>query len=610
MHKNTDFITDQIEYDRLKKLLWLVGFLFIAFFIVIKSFFSTATSNKELISFGAKKVNLAIRGSIVSEEGFALCYSSKKYKATINLYSIDPQKMNMFIKLFSIYSNIPTFKILQSIQKAKNENKKWVNIATNLDEHQAAAIRRLSVRLQIYKVFIPIKYKNNDIIYAISISENKEYRFYPYGDLLQPVLGYIQTKNHKQKGIKGLEYVYDKQLGNKTDGFYTGHRDIHSYIIFDSFSKKTPRIDGKNIQTSINIFLQKKLEDLLDVYKDKFKAVEIIASVVRSKDGQIVAIASSNRADVNNIQPDDISKLNLNFVESVFEPGSVIKPVMAAIALENGVSTDDAFNAYNRGAKNRWGRYPTGKIKIGKYIIRDSHQFDKHTLSFEDVIVYSSNIGALQIANKVSAKELYDGFKKFGFLQKTNKDMAYERTGILPLVKNMQISKGNSKLNIYKATLSYGYGVSVNFMQLLKAFNVFNNDGVMSNVSIVKYYKPKTRVIDSKTNKIIHKILHQVVVRGTGKNANKIGLEIGGKTGTAKISANGGYGEKYNSSFFGFANDELNKYTIGVSVFGIEKENTHKYYYASQSAAIVFGDIIEQMLYLGMLRRNLLNDKE
>jgi len=609
MHKNTDFITEQAQLDRLKKVIWIVATLVIAFFIVIKSFFNTATSNKKLISFKVKRVNLAIRGSIISEEGFALCYSNKKYKATINIDSIDPQKINLFIKLFSIYSNVFAYDLLQTIQRAKDENKKWVNIATNLNEHQAAAIRRLSVKLQRYKVFIPIRHQNNEIIYAISISENKEDRFYPYGDLLQPVLGYIQTKNNKQKGIKGLEYVYDKQLGNKTDGFYSGDKDIHSYAIFNTNSKRHPRIDGANIQTSINIFLQKRIEDLLDVYKEEFGAVEILASVVRPKDGQIIAIASSNRADVNNIKADDISKLNLNFVESVFEPGSVIKPFIAAIALKNGMKVDDTFDAHNKGAMNSYGHYPAGKIKIGKYTIKDSHKLDRHTLSFEDVVVYSSNIGALQIANKIPAQKLYDGLVKFGFSQKTNKDMAYEHVGALASVKNMRIGESSGRLNIYKATLSYGYGMNVNFMQLLKAFNVINNDGVMSNLSIVKYDKTKTRVIDNQTNKIVHDILHQVVIRGTGKNADKIGLEIGGKTGTARISANGGYGAKYNSSFFGFANDEQNKYTIGVSVFGIPKENTHKYYYASQSAAVVFGDIVEQMLSLGMLRRNLLQDE-
>ena len=166
------------------------------------------------------------------------------------------------------------------------------------------------------------------------------------------------------------------------------------------------------------------------------------------------------------------------------------------------------------------------------------------------------------------------------------------------------------KSEIYKATTSYGYGIETTFMQLLKAYNLFNNKGKDITPKIVDYYedaqgmkystteKTDTNIIPLHVAKQMKEILIKTVNEGTGKGTIIKGLEIGGKTGTAKIAQKGRYSNLYNSSFFGFANDTKNKYTIGVLV---RKPSNH-YYYASLSAVPVFKGIVEVLVQENFLQ--------
>ena len=170
-----------------------------------------------------------------------------------------------------------------------------------------------------------------------------------------------------------------------------------------------------------------------------------------------------------------------------------------------------------------------------------------------------------------------------------------------------------TKLNssTYKATVSYGYGLQATFIQLLKAYNVFNNKGVMVTPKVVdSLYKdgkffvvndPKpVEAISQEAAERMKRILIKTVEIGTGKRAKVEGLEIGGKTGTAHIATTGGYANTYNGSFFGFVNDSQgNSYTIGV----LAREPKKPYYYfGAQSALPTFRAAVELMVEEGFLK--------
>lgn len=156
--------------------------------------------------------------------------------------------------------------------------------------------------------------------------------------------------------------------------------------------------------------------------------------------------------------------------------------------------------------------------------------------------------------------------------------------------------------------------MTATFIQLLKAYSIFNNDGQMITPRIVNYlthdgnkYKPyedkPEKIVSKETADSMKKMLIKTVTDGTGKSAKIDGLEIGGKTGTAQIARGGKYLKKYISSFFGFVNDDKgNSYTIGVTVINPISTGTHwYYYYASWSAVPVFKEIVQNLVKLNYL---------
>ena len=315
-----------------------------------------------------------------------------------------------------------------------------------------------------------------------------------------------------------------------------------------------------------------------------------MVGIMNSETGEFVTLASSNRFNPDLIEKKDYGALNISAIEYIYEPGSVMKPITLALLLRaNKVNPYDIVNAYG------------GSYKLGTKVIKDDHKADKYTV--EDIIVYSSNIGTAQIAQKLDAIEFYQGLKDFGFSVRTGVDLPFEHPGIIPA-----LNRFNSP--IYKATVGYGYGMNATFMQLIKAYNVFNNNGRVLTPRLVKKLVspsgqelfpekiPDPQVITPAIAKRIQKILIKVVQQGTGTKAKMEGLEIGGKTGTAHIAEDGEYVRSYNGSFFGFANDKKNKYTIGVVVREAKKKQA---YFAAQSAVPVFKEVVEKLVENGYL---------
>jgi cell division protein FtsI (penicillin-binding protein 3) len=244
-----------------------------------------------------------------------------------------------------------------------------------------------------------------------------------------------------------------------------------------------------------------------------------------------------------------------------------------------------------------------GRYKLGKKIITDEHKFDR--LTAEEVIVHSSNIGISQLAQKLSGYEFNEGLQMFGFSKRSTPDLIYERTGSVPSAQRLDTE-------IYRATCSYGYGMKANLMQLVRAYTTFNNNGKISTPKIVNNFvdeynreipiadEEQIQIIKSSTAQRVKEILIKTVNEGTGTKARTPGLEVGGKTGTAHIVEDGEYVRKYNTAFMGFANDENNKYTIGVIVIQPKVSQ-----FASQTSVPVFKAAVDIMIEDGYLKPNI-----
>ena len=568
------------------KIAFIFFIVFIMFLILMGAFLNIATSDKKLPNLTKTEKDIALRGSILSKNGFTISASKKLYSAEIDTRNIDPDKFELFVKLFSIFSKMDPHDVREKLKS----NFGFVKLTYELDSKSARYVKQLRSELARFRVLR--RYINpltgNSFLHALSITESGEYREFPLDKTLSPVVGFMQKNEMKNyttlKGKYGLEKYYEKALSGRQSTRISGRRDVNHNIILDKNSEVKTRIDGYDIITSISLKLQKDIERVVDNHRARTSAKEIIASVMDSQNGEILAIASSRRYDPSHIT--DIASTSISATRYVFEPGSVLKPITFALLLqEKKIHPLDIIDTEN------------GRFKLGSKIITDEHAYDY--LSAENVIVHSSNVGMAKISQKLDEIDFFQGLREFGFSRKSGIDISDELGGSIPNIHQL-------KHSTYKATTSYGYGLKANFFQLLCAFNVFNNNGIWIKPSIGSYYldtNGKKQKIEYKKGKnilkpdiayVMNHILRKTVNEGTGKGAQLDGLKIGGKTGTAHISIKGVYEDVYNSSFFGFANDKKSKYTIGVTV--IEPAIENSLYFASQSAVPVFKDIVDVMV--------------
>ncbi|QOY54962.1 penicillin-binding protein 2 [Candidatus Sulfurimonas marisnigri] len=579
-----------INQNKSKKILLLYVLIALGFLIFLSVMLLTTLKFRDLPSLYTKESSKAVRGSIISADGFHIASTKKLYKAIVNTYYIDPLKKDLFIELFSIYSGIDS----QEITKKLNKKRGVVVLSYNIEQKQAQYLKRLAYELRRLKVFIERKSPTTGrtTLHGLSIIESGESREYSYGDLLTPIIGYphkIEEEGYTYvKGVKGLERRFEDDLQAKQDEQSQGPRDVNSYIILNKKSFSKANINGLDIKLSIPISLQIRVERMLDKMKVELAAKHIMLGIMNSANGEVITLASSNRFLPKAIKKSDYPSLNSGMIEYSFEPGSVIKTITFALLLDKGlINPYDLVNGHN------------GRFKIGNKVITDEHKFD--WLSAENTIVHSSNIGIAQLAQKLSGAEFHEGLKTFGFSKKSTPDLIYEKAGSIPSA---------IKLNneIYKATCSYGYGMKANLMQLLRAYSAFNNNGRMITpkivTSFIDSYERETKSIDeeqiqvikSSTAHRVKKVLIKTVNEGTGKKAKTEGLVIGGKTGTSHIVEKGRYVRKYNTAFIGFVNDKEQKYTIGVVVVQPKKSQ-----FAAQTSVPVFKKAVEIMIEEGYL---------
>ena len=308
------------------------------------------------------------------------------------------------------------------------------------------------------------------------------------------------------------------------------------------------------------------IHDLLVKQKTLLQADGIIAVVMESKTGKIVSMESANRLIPNTKYNEE------NAIEYSHEQGGVMKPIIFSLLLDKGlVFPNELIDCHD------------GNYTLGAKTIIDENKFK--ILTAEDVIVYSSNIGMVQIVQRISGKEYEEGLDKFGFGRFSGIDIQGEKSGSIPTSTQLDFY-------LYKAIVSYGYGVNANLLQMVKAFNAFNNNGRMVTPKLHESNKiQSSQVISPSAAQRMKQILIKTVNEGTGAIAKTQGLEIGGKTGSAFITKDEKYIDNYNTNFIGFANDDKNSYTIGITVI-----NPQSSYSSSSTAGGVFKAIVEAMV--------------
>lgn len=576
-------------------IVFILSPLILGIFLITANYWSKTARNLPKLESSEK--NTALRGKIITADGYDVASSQKLYKSMIDTRSIDKNKLDMFVRLYCIYTGDNEQRIKNTIKKSDGA----VVLSYKIDAKTAVRLKELNRKLNQRKVFVSFQTKdgNSNPPIAMSIIESGERREFLVKNSLTPVLGYIKKIEvdniTKVAGVKGIEKFYDYYLSPVKDQFIKGPRDLGNNIILEKSTQKAKRIDGYNAHLNIPLKLQKQVEKLLSQKSLEYDTKEIVVGIIESKTGKVLTLATTSRYNPENITRQDYKNLNLTATEYAYEAGSVMKPIVFSIIYNEGkVKLNEKIYTYN------------GSYKLGQRTIKDTHP--EKLMSPEDIIAFSSNIGMIMLSSRLNGQEFHNGLINFGLSQKTEIDLPYEQSGNIPGINEL-----NNK--VYKATTSYGYGLQTTFIQLLNAYTVFNNDGYIENPRIVnelenegKIYKlnenEKKEVIKKETANIVRDILIQTVQKGTGRKAKTEGLIVGGKTGTARIASRGGYSSLYNSSFFGFANDKNRSYTIGVLV----REPKKGSYYAAQNALPIFKNLINILVDDGYLTPSI--DKE
>jgi len=410
-------------------------------------------------------------------------------------------------------------------------------------------------------------------------------RTYLEGDLAAHVLGFV---NFEGKGKYGIEGFYDEELHGYA-GTVEGEQDRKGRII--SVDSKNSAQDGDSLVLTIDHNVQFVAEQKLRGAIEEFQAVSGQVIIVDVKTGGIVALAGSpsfNPNTFNEVKPEDQKNFLDPVIGSIYEPGSIFKPLIVAAGLDAGKITPETEGDFG------------SSVRVGDYEIHTAEDKAFGHENVTEILEHSDNVAMVWLAEQTGSDVLYDYLQKFGFGTKMGIDVDGETTGKLLDKKLWR--------DIQRATISFGQGISVTPLQMVMAYQAIGNNGKLMKPHIVdaviktdgtkKEIDISTKfirdVIKPETAEQVRKMLISVVDYGHGKRAAVPGYKIGGKTGTAQIPKSDGKGyeeDAHVGSFAGLVPADNPRFAMLVK---LDRPSTVKF--AESSAAPTFGAIASFLL--------------
>lgn len=398
-------------------------------------------------------------------------------------------------------------------------------------------------------------------------------REYPQGPVTSHIVGFTGMDSN---GMEGLEKQYDKILDG-ADGFKVLRRNrIGEYIDDLVSSEGLPAQNGQDIHLTIDGRVQYIAKTALEKAMQTHEAESGGAVVIDSTNGEILAMVSMPTYDPNNNKDRKGDALRNRVITDTFEPGSIIKPLVAALALDAGAITETT-------------KFPTGN---GVWFYQGARITDvsnhNGTLDVAGILRRSSNIGMAMISERLRAQQMWTVFNALGLGQTPNIGFPGAATGRVRPWKNWRL--------IEKATMAYGYGLSVSLLQIAQAYTALARDGDMISLSLVKNNNRPTS-IQVYSPKIAHEV-RAMLEGASGAEGSKIqakvnGYRIGGKSGTARGLVNGQYSkDAYRGSFVAIAPISNPRIVVAVTLNKPQKAG----YYGSVVSGPVVAEIIEKTL--------------
>ncbi len=403
-------------------------------------------------------------------------------------------------------------------------------------------------------------------------SQREFRRFYPQGEALAHVLGFT---NIDDRGQEGVELAFDDWLRGKP-GAKKVIRDRRGRIV-ENVDLVRAAEPGRDLTLSIDRRIQYLTYRELKRALLETGASSASAVVLDIHTGEVLAMANLPSYNPNAVDGSHRDAHRNRAVTDVVEPGSTMKPITIAAALNAGVVTKDTLVNTNPG----W-------MPNGRYRTTDTHNHG--VLTVTGVITKSSNVGAAKLANMLPDKAFYDFIRRFGYGQSPHSGFPGESSGVL--------SPPDTWDGTHKQTMAYGYALSVTPLQIAEAYAIFANNGKRVAPTFVKGQRnEQEQVIKPALAREMMKMMQTVTEPGgTATTAAILGYHVAGKTGTARMASGGGYSRKYISVFAGVVPVENPRFSMVVVVNA--PDPSRRGYYGGSVAGPVFHNVMQGALRL------------
>jgi len=502
----------------------------------------------------------APRGQIRSADGYVLATSVDRLAV-----QIDTGKLT-FPEIF-----VPAAAPLlgcsaEDLRRRIERGPRWAWLAQEVDRETAEAIRSLAP----------------DAIVMVPDAE----RIYPMGALAAPVVGFVGREELVTVGRYGLEQSYDDTLTGEPQEFLAVSDAVSRRLRLERIPDQNGRA-GFDLDLTLNARLQAACELELGKVLETQRAKSVSAVVLEARTGSILALVSLPSYEPHRAGDFPDSNWRLRPVQDAYEPGSTVKPMVAAAALAGGVvRPGERFDCRFKGARVA-GRWMRDHVTPGLYTI-------------DQVVVQSANAGMIEIAQRMSPEELWRTFDAFGFGRRTNVGYPGESRGILPAVSSWS--------GLSQASLSLGQELTVTPLQLAMAYGAIANGGWLLQPQLVAratggqdtvndHKQWRARVLGEALCLRIRGILESVVSDGTGGLAAVPGYRVAGKTGTAQRAVGGSFDDIHHVAWFaGFLPQPDPSIVVVVAV-----EEPKEDFWASTVAAPAFARVAEAVVcHLGL----------
>tara|TARA_A100000164_G_scaffold5455_1_gene4843 strand:- start:1397 stop:3025 length:1629 start_codon:yes stop_codon:yes gene_type:complete len=520
-------------------LLFLLLFVRLIYFQITEADFSFDKIDSRI---SQSKIIKSSRGKIVDRNNRVLAEDIIFYDIGIDLnyFSYKPDEIKFISNLLNIEE--------QNLrERSSNQRLKFIQISKKVNREKVDLLKKEKIQGLIF--------------------DERYYRNYPEGEAFSQLIGITDINND---GLQGIELSFQKTL-DSSDGRIDLKRDGNGKVIEEVI---VPKKDGNLTKLSINSDYQFIVFDELKRAVIENNASNASAIMIDLDSEEILAITNYPSFDPNNRKSlSDISLVTNKASISLMEPGSVLKPLSIALALDDELINEDTLIDTNPG----W-------VEFEGYRTEDFRNYG--ILSVREVIAKSSNVGTVKICSQMNKSRVISGMRSFGIGEYFSEMFLNHREGFLPGEQNISL-RG-------LVSLCYGYGLQTTLLHIAKAYTGILNDGIEANLKIISSDSNETsrRILKKETTNKIKNILIQTVNNGTGKLAKVEGGVVGGKTGTSLISEEQGYDEdSINALFVGFIEKNSYRYLLAIMV----QEPKHDVSGGSDVAAPIFSNVFKSI---------------